>query len=252
MPPIILLIEPQLAENIGMVARAMANFALEELRIVVSPDQWPERRHMKKEAVQASSGAASLLENTQLFTDLRSALADIHKVYATTARSRDQMKQVFSAKEAILQINAHGGEEERTIIMFGRERSGLTNDEIALADAIISFPVNPAFSSLNLAQAVLLTGYEWYQAAVSASAPFHGEPRTLPATRKMLDSLFDYMESSLEEAGYYPPAKKPIMARNMRDILQRAELTEQDVRSLHGAFVALNEGRRTRAQKQPS
>jgi tRNA/rRNA methyltransferase len=239
--PIIILVEPQLAENIGMVARAMANFSLSELRIVAPRDGWP-----RKGAHSAASGAVHVLEGARLYDTVREAIADLNYVFATTARERGQMKRVFGPDEAMAETHRRSAEGQRIGIMFGRERTGLENDEVSLADAIVTFPVDPKFSSLNLAQAVLLVSYEWYKLATGGALPFSGEILSPPAPREMVVSFFDYLESELEAVNFYPEDKKPTMTRNMRDIFHRLEMTEQDVRTLRGAIRALAEGRRLR------
>ncbi|SCZ11619.1 RNA methyltransferase [Microvirga guangxiensis] len=239
--PVIILVEPQLAENIGMVARAMANFGLSELRIVAPRDGWP-----RKGAHSAASGAVHVLEGATLYDTAREAMADLNFVFATTARERGQMKRVFGPDEGMAEAYRRIAEEQRIGIMFGRERTGLENDEVSLADAIITFPVDPQFSSLNLAQAVLLVSYEWRKLATGRALPFSGERISPPAPREMVTSFFDYLEDELEAVNFYPEDKKPTMARNMRDIFHRLEMTEQDVRTLRGAIRALAEGRRLR------
>jgi tRNA/rRNA methyltransferase len=239
--PIIILVEPQLAENIGMVARAMANFGLSELRLVSPRNGWP-----KKGAHSAASGAVHVLEAARLYDTAREAIADLNYVFATTARERGQMKRVFAPEAAMREAQGRIGEGQGVGILFGRERTGLENDEVSLADSIITFPVDPKFSSLNLAQAVLLVSYEWRKLATGGALPFSGEIRSLPAAREMLASFFDYVEAELEAVNFYPEDKKPIMARNMRDIFHRLAMTEQEVRTLRGAIRALAEGRRLR------
>lgn len=239
--PIIILVEPQLAENIGMVARAMANFGLSELRLVSPRNGWP-----KKGAHSAASGAVHVLEAARLYDTAREAIADLNYVFATTARERGQMKRVFAPEAAMREAQGRIGEGQGVGILFGRERTGLENDEVSLADSIITFPVDPKFSSLNLAQAVLLVSYEWHKLATGGALPFSGEIRSPPAAREMLASFFDYVEAELEAVNFYPEDKKPIMARNMRDIFHRLAMTEQDVRTLRGAIRALAEGRRLR------
>jgi tRNA/rRNA methyltransferase len=239
--PIIILVEPQLAENIGMVARAMANFGLLELRLVSPRNGWP-----KKGAHSAASGAVHVLEGAKLYDTAREAIADLNYVFATTARERGQMKRVFSPEAAMREAQGRIGEGQGVGILFGRERTGLENDEVSLADSIITFPVDPKFSSLNLAQAVLLVSYEWHKLATGGALPFSGEIRSPPARREMVTSFFDYLEAELEAVNFYPEDKKPIMSRNMRDIFHRLAMTEQDVRTLRGAIRALAEGRRLR------
>jgi tRNA/rRNA methyltransferase len=238
--PAIILVEPQLAENIGMTARAMANFGLSRLRLVAPRDGWP-----KKGARSAASGATHILDGARLYATTREAIADLNLVLATTARERGQMKRVLLPEEALRDAHARLAAGEKVGILFGRERTGLENDDISLADAIVTFPVDPAFASVNLAQAVLLVGYEWYKIA-GAAAPFAGDRRTPPAAREMIVSFFDYLEGELEAVNFYPEDKKPTMTRNMRDIFHRMQLTEQDIRTLRGAVRALAEGRRLR------
>jgi tRNA/rRNA methyltransferase len=238
--PIVILVEAQLAENIGMAARAMANFGLSELRLVAPRDGWP-----KKGARSAASGAAPILDEARLYATAREAVADLQFVLATSARARGQMKRVFGPEPALADVYARAAAGQVVGVLFGRERTGLENDEVALADALITFPVDPAFASVNLAQAVLLVAYEWSRAAGSA-LPFAMEARSPPAPREAALSFFDYVEAELEAVNFYPPDKKPVMARNMRDMFLRMALTEQDVRTLRGAVRALAEGRRLR------
>jgi tRNA/rRNA methyltransferase len=239
--PVIILVEPQLAENIGMVARAMANFGLSELRLVAPRNGWP-----KKGAHSAASGATHILDRATLYPTAREAIADLNYVFATTARERGQMKRVFGPDAAMTEARSRIAEGQGVGILFGRERTGLENDEVSLADAIVTFPVDPQFSSLNLAQAVLLVSYEWHRQASGGALPFEGERKAPPAPREMLVSFFDYIETELEAVNFYPEDKKPIMARNMRDVFHRLEMTEQDVRTLRGAIRAIAEGRRLR------
>jgi len=240
--PIIILVEPQLAENIGMAARAMANFGLSEMRLVAPKNGWP-----KKGAHSAASGATHVLEAAKLYATVREAIADLHFVFATTARERGQMKRVFGPPAAMREAHERLGAGQGVGILFGRERTGLENDEVSLADAIVTFPVDPRFSSLNLAQAVLLVAYEWHTLATGGVLPFAGDRRSPPASRETVVSFFEYLEAELDAANFYPPDKRPTMTRNMRDIFHRLELTEQDVRTLRGAVRALAEGRRIRS-----
>ncbi|WP_112664533.1 RNA methyltransferase [Microvirga flavescens] len=239
--PVIILVEPQMAENIGMAARAMANFGLAEMRLVAPRNGWP-----KKGAHSAASGATHILENAKLYDTASEAIADLNFVFATTARERGQMKRVFGPEPAMQEAHRRIVEGQGVGVLFGRERTGLENDEVALADAIVTFPVDAKFSSLNLAQAVLLISYEWNKQVVGEGLPFGGERRSPPALREQVLSFFDYLEEELEAVNFYPPDKKPSMTRNMRDIFHRLEMTEQDVRTLRGAIRALAEGRRLR------
>lgn len=236
--PVVILVEPQLAENIGMTARAMANFGLAELRLVAPRNGWP-----KKGAREAASGATHVLDAATVHATLPEAIADLNGLFATTARERGQMKRVVLPDAAMAETAGRIGDGERIGVMFGRERVGLSNDEVSLADAIVTFPVTDAFPSLNLAQAVLLVGYEWRRAAGLARPRFTGETRSPPATRGAMLALFSNLEETLSEAGFYPPEKREIIARNMRDRLHRMALTEQDVRTFRGALRALERRR---------
>lgn len=240
--PVVILVEPQLAENIGMTARAMANFGLSELRLVAPRNGWP-----KKGVREAASGATHVLDRASLHATAAEAIADLHVVLATTARARDQMKRVLGPDEAMTEAAASIAESRRVGILFGRERTGLSNDEVSLADAIVTFPVSPDFPSLNLAQAVLLIGYEWRRASGQAQAPFTGGMRSPPARREALLGLFESLEGALDEAGFYPPEKRDSVARNMRDRLHRMALTEQDIRTFRGALRALRRRPRGKA-----
>ena len=240
MPPAVILVEPQMAENIGMAARAMANFGLSEMRLVTPRGGWP-----KKGARAAASGAVHILEKASVFATVREAMADLQFVLATTARERGQMQRVFAPEEGMKEAHRRCAAGERVGILFGRERTGLENDEVSFADAIITFPVDPRFSSVNLAQSVLLVAYEWARVAGAGALPFAAE-HSAPAARDTVLSFFDYLEAELDAVNFFPPDKRPVMTRNMRDIFLRRELTEQDVRSLRGAFRALIEARRLR------
>ena len=232
--PVVILVEPQLAENIGMTARAMANFGLSRLRLVAPRNGWP-----KKGTREAASGATHVLDGAALYATVAEAIADLNFVLATTARERGQMKRASAPDAAMAEVAARVARGERVGILFGRERTGLSNDEVSLADAIITFPVSPAFPSLNLAQAVLLTAYEWRRAVGLARQPFTGDMTAPPATRAAVLSLFASLEAALDEAGFYPPAKRDGIVHNMRDRLHRMALTEQDVRTFRGALRAL-------------
>ncbi|WP_238312654.1 RNA methyltransferase [Methylobacterium crusticola] len=232
--PVIVLVEPQLAENIGMTARAMGNFGLADLRLVAPKGGWP-----KKGVREAASGATHVLDGVRVFATVAQAVADLTYVLATTARERGQMKRVFGPDAAMRDVTGRLARGERVGILFGRERVGLSNDEVSLADAIVTFPVDPRHASLNLAQSVLLVSYEWRRAADLARLPFGGGMRSPPAPREALLSLFESLEAALDAAGYYPPEKRGGMVRNMRDMLHRMAMTEQDVRTFRGALRAL-------------
>ncbi|WP_051952531.1 RNA methyltransferase [Methylocapsa aurea] len=251
--PAIILVRPQLAVNIGMCARAMANFGLADFRLVSPREGWPRTGALKKGANAAAAGAVHLLEAAKLFDSLEAAVADLNFVFATTARERGQHKPILTPADAMPQCARAIAGGEKHGVLFGPERTGLSNDEVALADAIITFPVNPAYASLNLAQAVLLTGYEWMRAATDAKAPFAPIERSPAAPRDMVLSFFDYLEGELERAGFFRPAgKQPVMRRNLRNIFHRLTLSEQDVRTLRGMIVRLVEGPRAEARLRPA
>ncbi|QAY95944.1 RNA methyltransferase [Methylovirgula ligni] len=253
--PAVILVRPQLAVNIGMCARAMANFGLSDLRLVNPREGWPRTGALRKGAYAAAAGAVHLLEAAKLFSSLEEAVADLNAVYATTARERGQLKPVLAPDAAMSEAAARVLAGEKLGILFGPERTGLDNEEIALADKIISFPVNPAYASLNLAQAVLLVGYEWMKAAHGSAPPFQPPERSPGAPREMILSFFAYLEGELERVGFFRPlAKRPVMQNNLRNIFHRMNLSEQDVSSLRGMVVRLVEGPRagkTRRKPQP-
>ena len=242
--PAIILVRPQLAVNIGMCARAMANFGLSDLRLVAPREGWPRTGAYRKGAYAAAAGAVHLLESARVFPDVASAIVDLSFVHAATARGRGQMKPVHIPAQAMPLAAQAIAAGERRGVMFGPERTGLDNDDVALADAILTFPVNPAYASLNLAQAVLLTGYEWFRAAHGDVLPFDTSERSPPATREMTAAFFDFLEEQLDARQFFRPiTKKPVMARNLRNMFHRMSLTEQDVRTLHGVIVCLTSHR---------
>ncbi|HVB88636.1 MAG TPA: RNA methyltransferase [Beijerinckiaceae bacterium] len=247
--PAIILVRPQLAVNIGMCARAMANFGLTDLRLVAPREPWPHCGAVRDHGRAAAAGAVHLLESARVFDDLATAVADLGLLWATTARERGQGKRVLSPRDAMAESAIAFGAGERHGVLFGPERTGLDNDEIATADALITFPVNPAYGSLNLAQAVLLTGYEWFLAAHGGALPFAQVERSPPAPREMVLSFFDFLEGELDRRGFFrPEGKAPVMRRNLRNIFHRIGLTEQDVRTLRGSVVRLVEGPRAQPQ----
>ena len=245
--PAIVLVRPQLAVNVGMAARAMANFGLSDLRLVAPKHGWPRTGAYKDAAAAAAAGALHLLDGARVFADVEEAVADLTAVYATTARERGQGKPVLAPDAAMAAWAAPIAGGERRGILFGPERTGLDNDEVALADAVVTFPVDSAYGSLNLAQAVLLVGYEWRKNAGSAALPFARVERSPPASRDAVLSFFAYLEGELTAAGFFrPDGKQPVMRRNLRNIFHRIGLTEQDVRTLRGAVVRLVQGPRRR------
>ncbi|MFS2150599.1 RNA methyltransferase [Rhizobium sp. Rhizsp42] len=235
--PVIILVEPQMGENIGMVARAMANFGLSELRLVNPRDGWPNEK-----AQAAASKADHVIEGTKVFETLEEAIADLNFVYATTARERDGFKPVRSPVVAAQTLRARFTAGEGTGILFGRERWGLSNEEVALADEIVTFPVNPAFASLNIAQAVLLMSYEWMKSGMEdlGSVPFQAMEQT-PSTKEQLHGLYDQLEEALDSRNYFhPPAKKPKMIDNLRAVLSRRAFTEQEISVMRGVISSLD------------
>jgi tRNA/rRNA methyltransferase len=235
--PAIILVEPQLGENIGMVARAMANFGLSELRLVNPRDGWPSEK-----ARAAASRADHVIDAVTVFDDLASALADLNFVFATTARQRDGFKSVRGPVEAGRLLRARHVMGQRTGILFGRERFGLYNDEVGLADEIVTFPVDPDFSSLNIAQAALLMSYEWMKSGLEdeTKTNFSG-PDMKPASKEELHGLFAYLEGALEARGYFRPApKKPKMIDNLRAVLTRAGFAEPELKVLRGIISSLD------------
>ena len=239
--PIIILVQPQLGENIGMVARAMANMGLDELRLVNPRDGWPSEK-----AEAASSGALDIIARAVVFPSVEAAIHDTHFVYATSARERAQAKIVIGPREAALAMRARISAGSKVALLFGPERAGLSSDDVALADEVLTLPVNPDFASLNLAQAVLLVGYEWFTAdEPHEKLPFLTDLSEEPATREAILGLFTHLEAELDEAGFFgTPERKIVMTRNLRNILHRRALTAHDVRTLRGVINLLSRKRR--------
>lgn len=235
--PAIILVEPQLGENIGMVARAMANFGLSELRLVNPRDGWPSEK-----ARAAASKADHVIDAVVVFDTLEQAVADLNFVYATTARERDGFKPVRGPEEANRTLRTRTDAGERTGILFGRERFGLSNEEVAMADEIVTFPVNPAFASLNIAQAVLLMSYEWMKSGFETGeqTPFSG-PELAPASKEQLNGMIGHLEAALDARGYFrPAAKKPKMLDNLRAVLTRPAFTVEEIKLLRGIISSLD------------
>ncbi len=238
--PIIILMEPQLGENIGAAARVMANFGLARLRLVKPRDGWPNAH-----ARRSASGADHVLDGTELYETLTAAIADCTLVLATTARAHDQAKPVLSPEAAVAFMAPHIAAGETVGLLFGRERHGLENDEVALADRIVTFPVNPAFASLNLAQAVALIAYEWFKLASGGALPFTMPRKSEPARKQQIESFFANLERQLDAIEYFRPLdKRATMLVNLRNIFARMAPTQQDIQTLHGIVVALTEGRK--------
>ncbi|WP_267378670.1 MULTISPECIES: RNA methyltransferase [unclassified Sphingomonas] len=228
--PAIILVRPQLAENIGKAARAMLNFGLTELRLVAPRDGWPNAA-----ALPASSGADRVIEQARLFDSVADAVADCAHVYATTVRKRGVTKPVVTPEAAATAIHAAPG---RAAILFGPERSGLETDDVALARTIVTVPINPEFGSLNLAQAVILVAYEWSKHVALASPPETDLP--LPAPQGELDGMIGQLDSMLAEAGFYfPPDRKPVTQRMLRTLLTKPGWSSSEVRTVRGVLSAL-------------
>jgi tRNA/rRNA methyltransferase len=234
--PAIALVAPQLGENIGAAARAMLNAGLTDLRLVAPRPPWPNPR-----ALASASGADVVLEHARVYDRLEDAVADLRRLYATTARPRDLVKPVLDAREVAREMRALFPTGEGCGIVFGPERTGLDSDQVALADVVLSVPLNPAYSSLNLSQAVLLVAYEWYQSGVVATPPgrpLEGGDRQ--PTRAELHALLRHLMSELDAANFlWPPHTRAGKVRNLRNFITRASPTEQEVRTLHGVVTAL-------------
>ncbi|HXX07048.1 MAG TPA: TrmJ/YjtD family RNA methyltransferase [Pseudolabrys sp.] len=238
--PIVVLVEPQLGENIGAAARAMANFGLSRLRLVKPQQGWPNER-----ARVMAAGADRILAAASVYETLNEAIGDCSLVLATTARNHDQAKQVVSAEAAAAEVAPRVAAGENVAIIFGRERIGLENHEVALADRIVTLPVNPAFASLNLAQAVVIVAYEWFKRAGGGALPFSMPEKSPPAPKQQLDAFFAELERELERVEFFrPEEKRGTMSVNLRNIFQRMAPTQQDIRTLHGVINAIVQGRK--------
>ena len=238
--PVIVLVEPQLGENIGAAARAMANFGLSRLRIVNPRQGWPNDK-----ARMMATGAGRLLDGAELYDTLEGAIADCNFVLAATARAHDQAKPVIGAAEAATEMAPRIAAGERIAVLFGRERNGLENDEVALADRILTLPVNPGFASLNLAQAIVIVAYEWFKLQSGAALPFAMPEKSAPAPKQQLLAFFASLERELEKVEFFrPPDKRETMQINLRNIFTRMRPTRQDIQTLHGVIMAIAEGRK--------
>jgi tRNA/rRNA methyltransferase len=238
--PSIILSRPQLGENIGAAARAMANFGLSDLRLVAPSCAWPNER-----ATVMAVGASNITDGAIVFGSLKESLGDLQLVLATTARGRGFAKQIYTPAEGAKLLRAAIARGERTGVLFGNERAGLENDEVSFASAVITIPTNPDFSSINLGQSVLLTAYEWFKSGDDTPGLRleHG-PLAKKATREEMFHLFDHLEGELLANGFlYPPDKADTMIRNIRQMLSRADFTNHEVRTLRGIIVALADGK---------
>jgi tRNA/rRNA methyltransferase len=238
--PVVILVEPQLGDNIGTTARAMANFGLSRLRLVKPRDGWPNPR-----AYVAASGADRILDEAKLYDTVEAAIADCTYVLATTARAHDQAKPVIGPEEAARVMAPRIAAGEAVGVIFGRERYGLENTEVALTDAIVTFPVNPAFASLNLAQAVLVIAYEWFKLVGGGALPFAMPQKSDPATKEQLLAFFENVERELDRVEFFRPAEKhETMMINLRNIFHRMQPTRQDIQTLSGVIMSIAEGRK--------
>ena len=228
--PVFVLVRPQMGENIGAAARGMWNFGLTGMRLVAPRDGWPNPT-----ATAMASGAGRILDRAGLFDDVAGAIGDCTHVMATTARDRDMTKPILSPERAMQEAAARLASGGRVALLFGPERAGLENDDVARANALVSVPVNPEFPSLNLAQCVLLCAYEWRRATADSPADRVDMAGSDWARAVEVDRLADHYEARLDEAGFFFPAHKaPRMRRNLRNLWSRMPLTGADVRMLHG------------------
>jgi TrmH family RNA methyltransferase len=242
--PVVVLVRPQLADNIGAVARAMANGGLFHLRLVAPRDGWPQEK-----AWRTASGADRLLDACTVHETVADAVADLHHVYATCPRPRHIVKPVLTARGAAAEFREITSRDLKVGILFGPERAGLDNDDMACADALVRFPLNPAFMSLNLAQAVIVIAYEWWTAADQTVARTLMTNETRVATKGELENFLGHLTHELDACGFLKNLpKRPGMVRNIRHFFQRGEVTEQELRTLHGIVTELALGRRLRGR----
>lgn len=242
-PPCFVLVAPQMGENIGAAARVMANFGLTRLRLVAPRDGWPNPA-----AETMSAGALPDVVGVTVFDTVEAATADCARVIATTARPRGMEKPVMALPEATRRMREPG----LTAVLFGAERTGLPNEAVTLADAILSFPVNTAFASLNLAQAVALVAHGWAEASGAGAPEAFGAGVDVPAAREDLLGMMQHFEEELDRAGFFhPEVKRPVMIQNLRNGFTRAAWTEQEVRTFRGAIKALAFGRGKARVKRP-
>lgn len=236
--PAIILVGAQLGENIGKAVRAMYNFGLTDLRLVAPRDGWPNA-----DAIPAAAGADIVLDKVRVYETTAEAIADLNYVYATTARRRDMIKTVITPRKCAALMRSHCDGGLKFGLLFGPEKAGLKNDDVALCDAIVSVPLNPAFASINLAQAVVLMSYEWFQTGTDQPEQYTPQLETTPASSDDLQKLFDHMEAELTEAGYFRhDQRRATMKRNLRNIFKRSDMTREEVSTLRGVIKALATG----------
>ncbi len=242
--PVVILVRPQLGENIGAVARAMANGGLFHLRLVAPRDGWPQEK-----AWRMSSGADRILDALTVHENVADAVADLHHVFATCPRPRHIIKPVLTARGAAAELREISSRSLRAGLLFGPERAGLDNDDMARADALIRYPLNPAFMSLNLAQAVMVMAYEWWTAADATPPRDFMTNETQVATKGELDNFHTHLVAELDDSGFLRNLpKRPGMVRNIFHLFQRGEVTAQELRTLHGIVTELSLGRRQRGR----
>ena len=238
--PVVVLVEPQLGENIGAAARAMANFGLSRLRLVKPVQGWPNEK-----ARVMASGADRVLDSAALYDSLSGAIADCSFVLATTARAHDQAKPVIGADKAAAEMAPRVAAGEAVALVFGRERIGLENHEVALADRIVTLPVNPAFASLNIAQAVAVVCYEWFKCVGGGELPFTMPEKSPPARKQQFEAFFADLERELDKVEFFrPEEKRGTMGVNLRNIFTHMAPSQQDIRTLHGVIMAIVQGRK--------
>jgi len=242
--PIVVLVRPQLAENIGTVARAMANGGLFHLRLVAPRDGWPQDR-----AWRTASGADRILDAATLHAGVAEAVADCHRVFATCPRPRHIVVPLRTARAAAEDLREVNGRSLRAAVLFGPERAGLENEDVACADTLVRYPLNPAHMSLNLAQAVMILAYEWWNTAEPTPPRQLQTHATQVATKGELEGFLDRLTAELDASGFLEPAhKRPGMIRNLRHWFERGEVTAQELRTLHGVVTELSRGRMRRGR----
>jgi tRNA/rRNA methyltransferase len=242
--PVVVLVRPQLADNIGAVARAMANGGLFHLRLVAPRDGWPQEK-----AWRTASGADRILDALTLYDTVPDAVSDLHHVLATCPRTRHVIKPVLTARGAAAELRAICARELRAGVLFGPERAGLDREDLACADALVRFPLNPAFMSLNLAQAVMVLAYEWWTAADETWPRVLVTNETRVASKAELENFLGHLVAELDACGFLDNLpKRPGMVQNLRHWFQRGEVTEQELRTLHGVVTELARGRKQRGR----
>jgi tRNA/rRNA methyltransferase len=235
MTPAVVLVNPQLPENIGATARAMLNFGLTELRLVAPRDAFPDIR-----ATRMAAGAERVLEAATVYPTSADAVADLHYVLATCPRDREMVKPTFTPRHAMQQAAAEVTAGRKVGILFGPERTGLVNEDVVRADARVEIPTNPEYSSLNLAQAVVVLAYEWFQATHDTPPEVLELGKTTHATREAVEGLYEHLEAELDYCHFFKsPAMKPGIVNNIRNTILRARMTDQEVRTFRGIIRAL-------------